>query len=60
MAVLLILFLLVLGSAAYVAYVIHQKGIDPKDIRIQSLQDAKKLLQLPSGTGPHRYLEKRA
>lgn len=36
-------------------------SIDPKDIRIHNLQDAKKLLQPPpSGQGPHRYLEKRA
>ncbi|XP_017033286.1 uncharacterized protein [Drosophila kikkawai] len=61
MAVLLILLFLVLGFAGYVAYVIRQKGIDPKDIRLHSLQDAKKLLQPPlGGQGPHKYLEKRA
>ncbi|XP_017039187.1 uncharacterized protein LOC108086699 [Drosophila ficusphila] len=61
MAVLFILVILLLGFAGYVAYVVHKKGIDPKDIRINSLQDAKKLLQPPlSGRGPHRYLEKRA
>ncbi|XP_017145872.1 uncharacterized protein LOC108158160 [Drosophila miranda] len=60
MAVLILIFL-VLASAAYVAYIILKKGINPRDIRIHSIQDAKKLLQLPpSGAGPHRYLEKRA
>ncbi|KPU76087.1 uncharacterized protein Dana_GF26404 [Drosophila ananassae] len=61
MAVLLIIVFLVLAFAGYVAYVVHTKGIDPKDIRIRSVQDAKRLLQPPpSGNGPHRYLEKRA
>ncbi|XP_034136266.1 uncharacterized protein LOC117588865 [Drosophila guanche] len=61
MAIVLILFLLVIASASYVAFIIRKKGIDPKDIRINSLQDAKKLLQLPpNGAGPHRYLQKRA
>ncbi|XP_052839800.1 uncharacterized protein LOC128254646 [Drosophila gunungcola] len=61
MAVIFILLILVLGFVGYVGYVIHKKGIDPKDIRIQSLQDAKRLLQPPpSGNGPHKYLEKRA
>ncbi|XP_037713992.1 uncharacterized protein LOC119549798 [Drosophila subpulchrella] len=61
MAVVYILLILVLGFVGYVAYVVHKKGIDPKDIRIHSLQDAKKLLRPPpSGIGPHKYLEKRA
>nr|NP_001246279.1 uncharacterized protein Dmel_CG43204 [Drosophila melanogaster]AFH08033.1 uncharacterized protein Dmel_CG43204 [Drosophila melanogaster] len=61
MALVFILLILLLGFVGYVAYVVHKKGIDPKDIRIHSLQDAKKLLKPPpSGNGPHKYLEKRA
>ncbi|XP_023162181.2 uncharacterized protein LOC111593557 [Drosophila hydei] len=57
-----IIFIVVflLACAAYVGYVIHKKEINPKEIRLKNLQDAKKLLTLPSTANPQRYLAKRA
>ncbi|XP_068145644.1 uncharacterized protein [Drosophila tropicalis] len=58
--ILLILFILVLSAVAYVIFIIHQKGLNPKEIRIDSINDVQKLLTpLPSGTTtPLKYLEK--
>ncbi|XP_060652441.1 uncharacterized protein LOC132788831 isoform X1 [Drosophila nasuta] len=59
---LLLIFILVttLSALAYIGYVLHKKGINPKEIRVNSIQGAKQLLTLPSNAGPQRYLAKNA
>ncbi|XP_034476421.1 uncharacterized protein LOC117783243 [Drosophila innubila] len=60
MLLLVILLVLLMAFVAYIGYVIHIKAINPKEIRVKSVHDAKKLLTLPSNAGTQRYLAKRA
>ncbi|XP_017838677.1 uncharacterized protein LOC108596949 [Drosophila busckii] len=57
---LVLLLVSVITALAYLCYIIHKKAINPKEIRIYNLQDAKNLLTLPTSSGPQRYLAKMA
>ncbi|XP_017469765.1 PREDICTED: uncharacterized protein LOC108361623 [Rhagoletis zephyria] len=61
MSVILSVVLLTLcAPIAYVGYVVYKKGINIKEVRINSVDDAKRLLTPPRTDRPIKYLQKAA
>ncbi|XP_037955725.1 uncharacterized protein LOC119685499 [Teleopsis dalmanni] len=58
--VFLIIIFTILSAIIYVGLVLHKKKINIKDIRVHTVNDAKRLLTPPTKDNTLKYLEKAA